>query len=142
MTANQDIPPMSADQDEGVDVRTRSELSQSADQGMTEVPRNENTTNAAVQADEQPMSTDSASNHCDRSVVTGTDSTSPTDAACVPLATDSNRADKIRAITHLISHGLYKAGRFMASLRIENDPLSTLEKAERLDRIAALEGER
>ena len=30
----------------------------------------------------------------------------------------------------------------LASLRIDNDPLSTLEDEERMDRIAALEGER
>ena len=51
------------------------------------------------------------------------------------------RSDKIRSVTHLIGHGLYKAGRFMASLRIESDPLSTLEEAEQLDRIAALEAQ-
>ena len=85
-------------QDEGVDVRTRSELSQFADQGTTEVSQNENTTTVAIQADEQPMSTDSASNHYDRSVVTGTNSTSPTYATCVPVATGSSRSDRLRAV--------------------------------------------
>ena len=79
-------------------VRSHADVSQSADQGTTEVSQNENTTNAAIQADEQPMSTDSASNHYDRSVVTGTDSTSPTYATCVPVATGSSRSDKIRAV--------------------------------------------
>ena len=79
-------------------VRSDADVSQSADQGTAEVPRNENTTNAAVQADEQPMSTDSASNHYDRSVVTGTDSPSPTYATCVPMATGSSRSDRLRAV--------------------------------------------
>ena len=36
--------------------------------------------------------------HYDRGVVTGTDSTSPTYATCVPVAIDSSRFDKIRAV--------------------------------------------
>ena len=34
----------------------------------------------------------------ERGVVTDTDSTSPTDATCVPLATGSSRSDKIRQV--------------------------------------------
>jgi len=64
-------------------VRSDADVSQSADQDTTEVSRNENTTNVAIQADEQPMSTDS---------------TSPTYATCVPLATGSSRSDKLRAV--------------------------------------------
>ena len=143
-------------------VRSDADVSQSADQGTAEVPRNENTTNAAVQADEQPMSTDSASNHYDRSVVTGTDSPSPTYATCVPMATGSSRSDRLRAvaqqahdngdcvcslpdpdtITITISREDWYWMLELASLRIDNDPLSTLEDEERMDRIAALEGER
>ena len=75
-------------QDEGVDVRTRSELSQFADQDTAPMPADPDTVTITI-----------------------------------------SRKDWYWMLE-------------LASLRIDNDPLSTLEDEERMDRIAALEGEK